>query len=797
MSHLFLAGLVAGCVLSVLLGSLSSFARDRRVFGFLGEESPGSVKPPPICSPPSAFSTLDAKENLFIPLTIREAISIRNWLMRPELGLNLTRGDEASVSDNFIDVVEAFRPKKADAIAYYDGDSKQPPHRAARVVINRGGDQEPTVRNFLVYPLPISSKTTMEPLLDIYHKPVIPHNARGISWNDDILKTSIETFDGIQDIIRSLFPGGEIQMLPNDTLSVTPAGPWSFDGSFRRAWFQYKWLVPGSYLNRVNLWQYIDMTGTDRSLWKTLKLMYNHQVYGSKEEFVESFNNGSMKITEPLPPNSTWFERRRKGRRRELDHLAGPRHVSFDGPRFRVNKDKQFVTWMGWSFYLGFDRDMGLSLWNINFLGERIIYEVSAMAQYTGNDPHQATTSWLDRYFGMGLMTYELIPGYDCPQEAVYLPSIVHLSVGTATTKNAICIFEKDNGGPLTRHRSMPGFGGEQFTTGAVKDYVLVVRTIASFDYTFMLDGSLEVRVSASGYLQGGYWEPGEDAFGTRIHNRTMGTLHDHIVNFKVDLDISGVENSLLETSVSVDDVEFPWLDEDWGSTIRQQRIVKKYITNETEARLFYPKNFEGGYSIVNKKSLNAWGYPRGYTIVPGNSPIHSTVAGSRRMLNNANFAKYNLAVSRRKDNEPSSSSAWNLNLPGAPPVDFDLYFDGESLDQEDLVVWINLGTHHFPSAEDSPNTRMNTATSSFIFSPLNFHDYDVSIESSNAVLISLPKRDDDVWPADENGVRTSYCTPPRPTPLTYRGEVYYDLDGSTITYPPALALFLLGPPMD
>ena len=80
----------------------------------------------------------------------------------------------------------------------------------------------------------------------------------------------------------------------------------------------------------------------------------------------------------------------------------------------------------------------------------------------------------------MGLMVYEMIPGYDCPQEAVYLSSLVHFSLGTTVTKNAICIFEKDNGRPLTRHRAMPGFGGEEHTTGAIKDYVLIVRSISS-----------------------------------------------------------------------------------------------------------------------------------------------------------------------------------------------------------------------------------------------------------------------------------------------------------------------------
>lgn len=31
---------------------------------------------------------------------------------------------------------------------------------------------------------------------------------------------------------------------------------------------------------------------------------------------------------------------------------------------------------MGWGLYLGFDRDMGLSLWDIRMRNERIVYEV-------------------------------------------------------------------------------------------------------------------------------------------------------------------------------------------------------------------------------------------------------------------------------------------------------------------------------------------------------------------------------------------------------------------------------------
>ena len=42
-----------------------------------------------------------------------------------------------------------------------------------------------------------------------------------------------------------------------------------------------------------------------------------------------------------------------------------------------MDKAEQYVSWMGWEMYLGFDRDMGLSLWNLVFLGDRIAYELA------------------------------------------------------------------------------------------------------------------------------------------------------------------------------------------------------------------------------------------------------------------------------------------------------------------------------------------------------------------------------------------------------------------------------------
>ena len=89
-------------------------------------------------------------------------------------------------------------------------------------------------------------------------------------------------------------------------------------------------------------------------------------------------------------------------------------------------------------------------------------------------------------------------------------------------------------------------------------------------------------------------------------------------------MDIAGTSNSLLRTSSIQEEVPRPWLDEDsdWGKTVIEQKIVKEYIENENDALLRYPPNFTGGYSFVNRDITNAWGYPRGYLIHPGNSPI-------------------------------------------------------------------------------------------------------------------------------------------------------------------------------
>lgn len=91
-------------------------------------------------------------------------------------------------------------------------------------------------------------------------------------------------------------------------------------------------------------------------------------------------------------------------------------------------------------------------------------------------------------------------------------------------------------------------------------------------------------------------------------------------------------------------------------------------------------------YVIVNKESKNQYGEYRGWRIMPNlGAPTHLTAVDSSIMGLGAEFAKHNLYVTRQKDTEPRAASAWNNRDLDDPLVNFGKFFDGESLDQEDL----------------------------------------------------------------------------------------------------------------
>ena len=75
------------------------------------------------------------------------------------------------------------------------------------------------------------------------------------------------------------------------------------------------------------------------------------------------------------------------------------------GPRYKLDKQQKYISWMGYELYMTTAQATGLSLFDLRFRGERIIYELGlqeAMAHYAGDDPTLGGQEFLDTFFGMG-----------------------------------------------------------------------------------------------------------------------------------------------------------------------------------------------------------------------------------------------------------------------------------------------------------------------------------------------------------------------------------------------------------
>ena len=356
------------------------------------------------------------------------------------------------------------------------------------------------------------------------------------------------------------------------------------------------------------------------------------------------------------------------------------------------------------------------------------------------------------QFYGFGPFAFELLAGYDCPTYASFLNTTFHAYEESKTHRNSICLFEYDQGYLLQRHSNMQYVASTKniaFTVRSVStvgnyDYNVCVHFIFNlrithfshlqFDYTFYLDGTIETTVRASGYIQSAHYYANE-GYGYRIHDGLSGSMHDHALTFKADLDILGTANSLAKHSIVPVAESYPW---SHGATRNTMKLERTYIDTEDEGKINWPENGASMYIVVNKDETNKYGEERGYRIMPSRGGgTHLTITNSSNLLESANFATHHLYVTRQKDTEPHAAHANNNYDVGDPIVNFNDFFDGESLDQEDLVLWFNLGMHHVPHTGDLPNTVFTTAQGSMQIIPHNYLLHDPSRDSRQTVRVA------------------------------------------------------------
>jgi primary-amine oxidase len=428
------------------------------------------------------------------------------------------------------------------------------------------------------------------------------------------------------------------------------------------------------------------LTGKNWEEWKARGWYSRGEFYSSTEEFRSAVF--SQNFDKPAPNvNGNWTSTDKQDDPLPLDNLSPPIPVSQGSQRFRLDTTEKYLSWMDFSFYFSVSHDIGLSLFDIQYKGKRLMYELSlqeALTHYAGSDPFASQAVFFDSQTGFGSTLQPLIRGYDCPAHATYLNATFSEGNNTKTQSDAICLFEYDTGYPIRRHSFSPAAPH----TSVAKNIVFTIRTISTvgnydflIEYNFYYDGAIEVSARASGYISAAYWEGNSD-YGFHIHDHLSGSLHDHVLSFKADLDILGTKNSVQKVEFVPTSTEYPWSQ---GRTHNTFKANRSFLTSESSVN--WPGNDAIIYAIVNKDTPNRFGEYPGYRIKRSAGTTHLTTSNSTNTQKAATYATHDFYFTKQKDTEPRAADAYNQYAPEDPLIDFSKFLDGEGIEQEDLYV--------------------------------------------------------------------------------------------------------------
>lgn len=694
------------------------------------------------------------KQNIWSDLKKHEAEEVYSYVTREWSDLNITRTPK-SAADNFIVTIEALQPNKSQAVPYlFDEDGSRPDRWAKVVLSHHTPDGQPLLTYYAVGPLPVSAgATTAEPLTYPFTsgRSSVPNLMADFAGS---VEFALALAENVSDVTTELLRArvNRNDLYGPDALQAFPRFTRLEDGRVV-GWIQFFRPGAGSAgrtLLPQGLYARVDAT-RDVGQWEVGEWWYNGQMFDDVDHLRRAMKDPESGFLRTAPnTDGSWTDTEDFDARPDGRELPPPVAIQPLGPRYKLDRSERYVSWFGFEFYFTSTQATGVSLFDIRFRGERVMYELSlqeALAHYAGDDPMAGGQEFLDAFFGMGTYAFELVPGYDCPAYADYLDSELHRSGTTERLPNNICLFEFTSDYLLSRHTA-------QYSVTASRNTFLTLRsvsTVGNYDYTvdynFYLDGTIEVKVRASGYIYGAFFAhnpfKNKDEYGHRIHNALSSSLHDHVISFKADLDIMGAANNMVRMAVEPTVVSYLW-DQPYIPERSTMHLVEYPVAEE--AGLDWPRNGGEFYLVYSSDKTNAWGERRGYRIVSGtgvaNTP-HLTIVNSTSLGSSARWAEKDVWVVRQKDEEPRGADPLNYLDPHHPIMDFTKLADAESLEHDDeydgdLVVYFNVGSHHVPHSGDIPNTLMHTSASSVMFIPHNFADRDPSRESVQGVRLQL-----------------------------------------------------------
>jgi primary-amine oxidase len=425
----------------------------------------------------------------------------------------------------------------------------------------------------------------------------------------------------------------------------------------------------------------------------------------------------------PETPSHAWAD---SGRARAISkpvEIAAPQgtNVSVVGGEVR---------WDNWSFHVRLDPRLGAVLSLIRYddhgTPRDIAYQISASEMFVPYmDPARTWSfrGYMDiGEYGFGVLATQLRPGQDCPESATFLDLTIADTKGDPVAlKGVVCLFERPSGDPLWRHdEAINGTFEMRANTELVVRMAPVVGNYDYLvDYVFDRAGDIDVKLGAygidetKGVASSTLADPTaatDTAYGTLIAKRLLAVNHDHYMAFRLDMDVDGTDNRLVEDRIMPRRISADGPRRSLWQVESHPIAVEGPVTTPLGAAQF---------RIESAAKRNAQGYPTGYQLEPGHTDT-SILAPDDPIQVRAGFTAYTLWSSAYAPGERFAAGAYPNENPEADGLPKWVAAQ-RPIDGRDLVLWYTVGFRHVPRAEDWP--AMPGLWHGFRLRPFNFFD--------------------------------------------------------------------------
>ncbi|WP_437880335.1 primary-amine oxidase [Pseudomonas sp. LRF_L74] len=393
------------------------------------------------------------------------------------------------------------------------------------------------------------------------------------------------------------------------------------------------------------------------------------------------------------------------------------------------------IHWQNWDFHLSMDSRVGLTLSTVTYddhgKKRKVMYQGNLggmIVPYGDPDVGWYFKAYLDSgEYGMGTLTSPIARGTDAPDNAVLLDATIADFTGTPTTiPRAFAVFER-YAGPEYKHQEM---GQDNVSTQRRELVIRWISTVGNYDYIFDWvlheNGTLGINAGATGIeaVKGvasrtmhDHSAKEDTRYGTLLDHNIVGTTHQHIYNFRLDLDVDGENNSLTEVDPVIA------RNERGGPRTSTMQTETHIVTHEKQAaQKFDPSTIR---LLSNSSKENRVGNPVSYQLIPYAGGTHPVAKGANFakdewLYNRLNFMDKQIWVTRYDAKEQHPEGRY----PNRSDKDTGLgqfVADDQNIENTDVVVWLTTGTTHVARAEEWPI--MPTEWVYTLLKPWNFFD--------------------------------------------------------------------------